>query len=263
MNRIRALTGVAIVVALPLAVIRVFHGMADMPWFQIDLSDLAGWTASTPLPDALSAVARLLALAVAYWSLIGTILYLIAVLTGSAGFSRLVAPFTLPVVRRLADRVVAGSVSLSVLAVPLLTASGPPPTSPSPDPASSHAVAPGYMPTPRWSISLPPDRPRKSEPVAFSGRPTTAAPMPEAPEPNPVTGPTEITVRAGDHLWGLADERLAEQLGRSVADHDLAPYWRAVVEANTSRLRSGDPDVIMAGEVVILPDPTPFMLRGS
>ncbi len=33
----------------------------------------------------------------------------------------------------------------------------------------------------------------------------------------------------------------------------MANYWVVVIEANRSRVRSGDPDLIYPGEVIVLP----------
>lgn len=64
---------------------------------------------------------------------------------------------------------------------------------------------------------------------------------------------TEIVVRPGDHMWALAEERLATARGRVVSDCEIAPYWLQVVASNMSRIRSGDPDLIFPGEVLVLP----------
>lgn len=58
-----------------------------------------------------------------------------------------------------------------------------------------------------------------------------------------------VVVEKGDHLWKIS----ARHLGDEATDADIAPYWRQVVEVNTPRLRSGDPDLIFPGEVVELP----------
>lgn len=58
-----------------------------------------------------------------------------------------------------------------------------------------------------------------------------------------------VVVQAGDHLWKISARHLDEQAGES----EIAPYWRRVVDVNTPRLRSGDPDLIYPGEIVQLP----------
>lgn len=58
-----------------------------------------------------------------------------------------------------------------------------------------------------------------------------------------------IVVSKGDHLWKIS----ARHLGPDADDANITPYWVEVVEVNTPRLRSGDPDLIFPGEVVELP----------
>jgi nucleoid-associated protein YgaU len=64
--------------------------------------------------------------------------------------------------------------------------------------------------------------------------------------PSPAT--TAVVV-PGDHLWKISEHHLDS------ADPalEVAPYWRQVIEVNTPRLRSGDPDLIFPGEVIELP----------
>ncbi|MDP3983488.1 MAG: hypothetical protein Q8Q52_00585, partial [Acidimicrobiia bacterium] len=89
--------------------------------------------------------------------------------------------------------------------------------------------------------------------------PTPSAPtmLAEEPEEAPVVigGDLEVVVERGDHMWGLAKARLAVLLGRPPTDSEIAPYWQRVVEVNRDRIRSGDPDLIFPGEVLVLPKP--------
>lgn len=62
-----------------------------------------------------------------------------------------------------------------------------------------------------------------------------------------------IVVAKGDHLWKISASHLRDVMGRDPANTEIGPYWRRVILENTSRLRSGDPDLIYPGEVVILP----------
>ena len=66
---------------------------------------------------------------------------------------------------------------------------------------------------------------------------------------------TRVVVEPGDNQWKLAEERLQEALGRAVSDAEVAPYWRATVDANRDNIRSGDPDLIQPGETLDLPAP--------
>lgn len=68
-------------------------------------------------------------------------------------------------------------------------------------------------------------------------------------EDPPGSGPDSVVVVKGDHLWKIS----ARHLGPEASNGDVAPYWREVIDVNTPRLRSGDPDLIYPGEVVELP----------
>jgi hypothetical protein len=93
------------------------------------------------------------------------------------------------------------------------------------------------------------------------------APAPPVPSPVPVPAPVPATappapvarvvVRAGDNLWLIARASLANASGRRPSDAEVARYWRAVIDANHSTLRSGDPSLIFPGEIVTLPPRAP------
>lgn len=87
-----------------------------------------------------------------------------------------------------------------------------------------------------------------------AGTDTTPAPPPATERP-PSGLPSEHVVQPGDHLWGIAEARLA-RLGvgdGTPSARDIAPYWARVIAANRATLRSGDPNLIFPGEVVVLP----------
>lgn len=65
----------------------------------------------------------------------------------------------------------------------------------------------------------------------------------------PTRDPATVVVERGDHLWKISVRRLEEV----APEHPIAPYWRDVVDVNTPRLRSGDPDLVFPGEVIELP----------
>ena len=75
-------------------------------------------------------------------------------------------------------------------------------------------------------------------------KPTATAVIPDA---------IEVVVRPGDNMWILAEQRLRELKGGHITDADTTPYWLAVIAANRNRVRSGDPDLIFPGEILILP----------
>ncbi len=91
--------------------------------------------------------------------------------------------------------------------------------------------------------------------------PVVRAPIPR-PDPAPATVPTpselppHVVVRPGDSLWLIARASLTRVSGIRPVDTDVARYWHAVIAANRSTLRSGDPGLIFPGEIVALPPPS-------
>jgi nucleoid-associated protein YgaU len=66
---------------------------------------------------------------------------------------------------------------------------------------------------------------------------------------------THHVVVSDDHLWGIAAAHLRE-LGVESGDPSpstVARYWSTVISANRATLRSGNPNLIFPGEVVVLP----------
>jgi nucleoid-associated protein YgaU len=74
----------------------------------------------------------------------------------------------------------------------------------------------------------------------------------EAPVPAPVP-PAEWTVEPGDSFWSIAEEVVADELGRRPSDAEVAAYWRLLIETNRDRLVTADPDLIHPGQVFTLP----------
>ncbi len=66
---------------------------------------------------------------------------------------------------------------------------------------------------------------------------------------SPSSHPDSVVVAKGDHLWKIS----ARRLGVEAPESHIARYWLEVIEVNTPRLRSGDPDLIYPGEIVELP----------
>ena len=52
----------------------------------------------------------------------------------------------------------------------------------------------------------------------------------------------EVVVEAGDNLWYMAEEQLADDLERPPAPAEVAPYWNEVIETNQDRfVEPGNP----------------------
>ena len=76
---------------------------------------------------------------------------------------------------------------------------------------------------------------------------SSSAPMPRERERVHVVQP-------GDNLWRIAREELAAgRDGEPPDELSIARYWHQVVAANSGTLRSGNPSLIYAGELVALP----------
>ena len=97
--------------------------------------------------------------------------------------------------------------------------------------------------------------PASPGPTTTVRRPTPTRPT-ESTERRPSAPVTVRTVHPGDHLWGITRAVLGERLGRIPTAAEIVPVWRAVIAANTARLRSDDPNLVFPGEQVVVP-PSP------
>lgn len=193
----------------------------------VDWGDPLGWLARTDPETATLVLGRLLAVGVAGWLLVTTVVALVARLAGAAWATRL-APGA---IRHLVEAAVAVGVVATTVA-----------------PAAA-AVSP-----------LVPVRDGRA-PVAPAAAPATipvAAPPPTAPptEPEPRAEPEHLDARhrvvAGEHLWGIA-ETVVRSRGRAADPGAVDRYWRALCDANRDRLASGDPNIVLPGEELDLP----------
>jgi nucleoid-associated protein YgaU len=128
-----------------------------------------------------------------------------------------------------------------------------PPTPPPSAPEDAGAETPPAEPP---AALTPPGDPAPGP----AGAPTPAPAAPAAPvdAPAALDGPDTWVVAAGDHLWGIAEQTLADRSGaRPPADATLR-YLEVLVAANRGTLLDpGDPDLILPGQVFALPDPGP------
>jgi len=126
-------------------------------------------------------------------------------------------------------------------------------TRPAP-PTTTAALTPRRsVPVTSAPITIPPARtPSARIPAAAATRPSEERSRPAAPPARAAIPHTsrQYIVGPGDNLWSIA--RAA--LGRNARDDEVAPYWKALIAANRSYLRSGDPNLIFPGEVLGLPD---------
>ena len=59
-------------------------------------------------------------------------------------------------------------------------------------------------------------------------------------------------VEAGDHLWAIAAETVADRTGRT-DDESVGAYWQRLIEANR-HIVGDDPDLIHPGQIIELPE---------
>ena len=84
---------------------------------------------------------------------------------------------------------------------------------------------------------------------------TTATPPP-APVERPQPPAEEWTVAPGESFWSIAEDVVAESLGRAPSVAEIDGYWRALIDANRDRLASPSPDLVRPGQVFVLPPVT-------
>ena len=230
----------------------------EVPWTD------PGALAAMPEEALAAGIVRSAAIAIVGWLFMSTLLYWAA-----APIPRLqgaVAHVTVPLVRRVVDTALAATLSLSV-AAPALGAEAPPePIVVTVDEGSSGAViippgmgvAPPTLPSSpeRAAEPMTPPTPLTSGGVAEPA-PTEAA-MVSMSTTSGVNVASTYEVRPGDHLWSIAEDVLTQRTGRAIVpDHEIAPFWRTLIEANRDSLRSGNPDLIYPGEVLTIPEASP------
>jgi nucleoid-associated protein YgaU len=187
--------------------------------------------------DLVAVAARATGLALSYWLLAATAL----------SCARRVVPgwkhlhpldwVTPPPLRRTLDRALLLGLGAS------LAVGGLRPAGASARPASPNRVV----------VTAAASRPVSSdEPVPR----TPVAPAPTATRRDPPTAdalrPGIAIVRPGDNLWVIA-RRAVEARDGQATDGTVATYWRQVIAANASTLRSGNPNLIFPDERIVLP----------
>jgi hypothetical protein len=140
----------------------------------------------------------------------------------------------------------------------------PPRTPAAPPTTSSATTTTIYIPRPAGLPTTTTTGPRSTTttptPPSTTGPPSSGGQAP-APAPQP-TPPGEgqparsHRVVEGDNLWTIARDHIAAMTNRSssqLSDHEIATYWLRVIAVNRSSLRSGNPDLIFPGELIMLP----------
>ncbi len=172
--------------------------------------------------------------------------------------------FTLPGTRRLAQVLLAMSLSTACLAeadesptMVLIEGEAGPTVEPTTTPASiptSTATSTAPRPVDRAAADSAPAEPA---PLDHAPTPTNTTPEVEAANDRHDVGEVgsvlahDLIVRRGDNLWSLSIETLQRHGVADPSASTIASYWRLVIDAND--VRSGNPDVIVAGETIHMP----------
>lgn len=234
-HRLRSLSSAALWVGALVTAAIILVRIGQEPSWMVDWHQFGSWLATTDLETALAGLARVVALAIIGWIGLTSLAYATARLIGIRHPLRWLSVGPL---RRAIDTLVAGSLILGTMTTTTLPAAAavapiPPSVESTTEPVSDLTLTdPAYIPIPAGGEGAAPDR------SAIESAPTT------------------VTVAPGDNLWNLARDRLTTVRGRPPTDHDTFVYWRKVIETNRDGLRSGDPDLIFPGEVIVLPEPT-------
>jgi nucleoid-associated protein YgaU len=92
-------------------------------------------------------------------------------------------------------------------------------------------------------------------PTPTTRPPVARAPVTAAPAARVSTPGRTYAVRPGDNLWRISRRELVGRGNAQPDDSTIARYWQAVIAANRTTLRSGNPNLIFPGELVALPEP--------
>ncbi len=76
--------------------------------------------------------------------------------------------------------------------------------------------------------------------------------IPDGKEPKVSTKLVEV--ERGDNMWSISRETLEASGDPHVTNAEVSPLWRDVIDLNKDRIKSGNPNLIYAGEELIVPD---------
>lgn len=225
------------------------------------------------------AVLRLMALGIAWYLVVVTVLGLVARATRIPALVRSTNALAVAPVRRLLHLSVTATVGLGTLSTPA-SASGPPASHDPPvirslpEEEPRGAAEPVMRAMSDSEPDVPTSRPDPDPPLMEMPAPAAGEPLPGQPAPEPVSPPapdpppqarqvkpppasapepqagTTWTVSRGDSFWAIAEAL--------VPAPDVDRYWRALIEANRGRLADPDnPDLLFVGQELVLPTRAP------
>jgi hypothetical protein len=219
--------------------------------------------------ELLALAAATLALAIATWLVLGTILEVLAHVPGRVGRAAQVWAdrLTPALARRMAAFVL--GVGVGVVGGPSQAVANPRPAT-----AATSVADPGFVPTLSASDVPLPDpgfttaplgpglAPVPTVPAPSGAAPESAAPgfTPTAPRVRPQADPgllgsrpgtsteRDVVVHRGDSLWSIA----ARHLGPQATDAEIAREWPRWFDLNRD-LIGDDPDLILPGQILRVP----------
>lgn len=163
---------------------------------------------------------------------------------GAARLVRVTDRFTIGPVRRM----LAGSVSLGLAASGALAVAAPAMRLPAAGAQTSSTSTTAVPPATLTMHRLGPAEPAPVMPV-----PQITPVSQPAPAPAPAD---RWTVKPGQCFWSIAEDVLAQHLGRSPTDAEIVPYWQRLIEANRAELAHRDnPDLIFPAQAFVIPAP--------
>lgn len=245
----RALLSLGWVAAL-VAIVYVLHalgeGQLSTPPFT-DFDALRKWMDARDAVGVAFAFLRVVALVLAWYLLIVTVLGLLARLSRVPSLVALTDLGTIPAVRKLLGGVAGIGLTASaatLLVGPSLADDPPAAVEVEGEDAAAGSVVIERLPDGSTVVieRLPDDD--GSATMRVVGADGQAVPT--------------WAVQPGDHFWHIAEATLTEAWGRDPTDVEIDPYWRHLVEVNRARLvDQSNPDLIYPGQVFDLPPPPP------
>ena len=211
-------------------------------------------SAGTDALVAVAAVASLAGFALAWYLLATTVLYLWAIRRRGSSLTGLVRRLTFPAVRKIVEGAAVVSITASVMSGATLMGAGSALAQEAPviveDSPDAHPVE--DVEESRGEDAEPADGAVVEYSPAAAGWPVVE-PTPEAWVPSAEEAESSVyVVEPGDHFWSIAEVYLADELGRAVTEEEVCQYWSRLVDANRSTIQSGDPNLIYAGEQIVL-----------
>jgi nucleoid-associated protein YgaU len=208
------------------------------------LTEPARWAAWLDGRDPLVAafgVLRLVALGGLWYLAAVTLVGAALRAAGAVRLVRIADRLTVGPVRRM----LAGSVSLGLAASGVMAVAAPAVRLPAAVAQTSTTSTTALPPATVTMHRLGPAEPRAAPPVPQVTEISTPAPAAD-----------RWTVKPGECFWTIAEDVLANHLGRAPTDAEIVPYWRRLIEANRSELAHRDnPDLIFPTQVFVVPAP--------